>query len=105
MVLLTVALVMAALAATSALPAMAEEKSCDEVVAKLQEAPDLKDIDEGEMVALVKENPQCFTLETLTPELVEQLKATADGFFTPELVEQLKATADELIGPDEGNEE
>ena len=97
MVLVTVALVMAALAATSALPAMAEEKSCDEVVAKLQETPDLKDIDEGEMVALAKENPQCITLELLPQELVEQLPQ--------ELVEQLNATADELIGPDEGNEE
>jgi chromosome segregation and condensation protein ScpB len=95
MVLLTASLVMAALAGISALPAMAEQKSCDEVVAQLQEALNsrdinLKEIDEGEMLSLARENPQCLTSELLTPELVEQLRAAIDY-------------ADELIGPNEGS--
>ena len=100
----TIVAMMVAITLAVTIPAMAaQEESCDEVVAKLQEAlnsrdiDDLQAIDEGEMVALAKENPQCITLELLPQELVEQLPQ--------ELVEQLNATADELIGPDEGNEE
>ena len=61
--LVTVALIMAAMVVTSALPALAQEKSCEEVAAEREEA--LYYTDPVEVVALIVENPQCFTEDDL----------------------------------------
>jgi len=63
MLLVTVALVMAAMVVTSALPALAQEESCEEVAAELEDA--LYYVDPDEDLALIVENPQCFTADDL----------------------------------------
>ncbi len=54
---------MAAMVVASALPALAQEESCEEVAAELEDA--LYYVDPDEVLALIVENPQCFSADNL----------------------------------------
>jgi hypothetical protein len=116
MLLVTVALVMAAMVVASALPALAQEESCEEVAAELEDA--LYYVDPDEVLALIVENPQCFSADNLLAiahyllELgvpVEDIDAGIqtledEGLISPTLAEELRQIiVDEEAG--EGTEE
>ncbi len=116
MLLITVALVMAAMVVASALPALAQEESCEEVAAELEDA--LYYVDPDEVLALIVENSQCFSADNLLAiahyllELgvpVEDIDAGIqtledEGLISPTLAEELRQViVDEEAG--EGTEE
>ena len=118
MLWITVALVMAAMVVASALPALAQEESCEEVAAELEEALVNNDLDPDEVLALIVENPQCFSADNLLAiahyllELgvpVEDIDAGIqtledEGLISPTLAEELRQViVDEEAG--EGTEE
>jgi hypothetical protein len=102
MLLVTVVLVMAAMVVTSALPALAQETSCEELAAELEDA--LYYVDPDEVLSLIVENPQCFPADNLFAiahdllELgvpIEDIDAGIqtledEGLISPTLAEELR---------------